>query len=303
MKDFICEKQCKFRRTEFRRDNMPDEMEIEVKCPFDECKSQKMIKVPSYIFDNKQFGTAKIQINKGIVCDNHQFVIFVDKKGKIRSYEKIDMQIGIVRKPKEILKDTTSFEEFINVIGEFATVNLIHALLLDVPVIIFVKTLNDKVQGNLNAMCKELFPELFEQKNPLQFITREEFKQTKLQNLLAIDENGYILSAPWEINQFDFEETLLQKTLGVKEFKAQAIIFKQAVTNLMKRVEYVRDLLKSSETIYEEDLKVQLSEKFLQKKISDYDIDLIKEILKFRFLENISKIKIRSFDKLRSSLW
>jgi hypothetical protein len=148
------------------------------------------------------------------------------------------MQIGIVRKPKEILKDTTSFEEFINVIGEFATVNLIHALLLDVPVIIFVKTLNDKVQGNLNAMCKELFPELFEQKNPLQFITREEFKQTKLQNLLAIDENGYILSAPWEINQFDFEETLLQKTLGVKEFKAQAIIFKQAVTNLMKRVEY-----------------------------------------------------------------
>lgn len=282
---------------------MPDEMEIEVKCPFDECKSQKTIKVPSYIFDNKQFGTAKIQINKGIVCDNHQFVIFVDKKGKIRSYEKIDMQIGIVRKPKEVLKDTTSFEEFINVIGEFATVNLIHALLLDVPVILFVKIMDEKVQKSLNTMCKELFPELFEQKNPLQFVIREEFKQTKLQDLLAIDENGYILSAPWEINQFDFEEGLLQKTLGVKEFKAQAIIFRQAVTNLMNRVGYVRDLLKSSEIIYEEDLKMQLSDKFLQKKITDYDIDLIKEILKFRFLENIAKIKIRSFDKLRASLW
>jgi hypothetical protein len=73
--------------------------------------------------------------------------------------------------------------------------------------------------------------------------------------------------------------------------------------NLMKRVEFVRDLLKSSEVIYEEDLKVQLAEKFLQKKISDYDLDLIKEILKFRFFDNISKIKIRSFDKLRSSLW
>jgi hypothetical protein len=65
MKDFICEKQCKFRRTEFRRDNMPDEMEIEVKCPFDECKSQKMIKVPliSSIINNLE--RPKFRLIKG----------------------------------------------------------------------------------------------------------------------------------------------------------------------------------------------------------------------------------------------
>lgn len=280
-------------------------MELTVKCPFDECSSKKKVKIPSYIFENKQFGTVKIQINRGIVCPEHQFVIFVDKKGKIRSYEKIDVQLTVAKPVQEEKVDAKSLNlrSIMQEIGDFATLNIIHAFLLDISVVIFTEEENERRRIAINEICKSLFPDLFEQKKPLKFMKREEFKRFTVQNLLAIDEKGYILSAPWEINKFEFEEELLKKALNSKDFAAQRVIFGQAVTSLVKRVEHVRDFIADKDSVYEEDIKANLQDSFMQKKVSDYDIDLIKELLKFRYLIDTSKIKIRSFDKLKESLW
>ena len=280
-------------------------MELMVTCPFEECDNKKTVKIPSYIFENKQFGTVKIQINRGIVCPDHQFVIFVDKKGKIRSYEKIDVQLTVAKPVKEekVSSKDLNLRAIMQEIGDFATLNIIHAFLLDTAVVIFTQTADEQRRVAINEVCKALFPDLFELKKPLKFMKRADFKGFSVKNLLAIDEKGYILSAPWEINQFEFEEELLQKALNAKDFSAQKVIFSQSVTSLTKRVEYVRDIIADKDSVYEEDIKTQLKDNFMQKKITDYDIDLIKEILKFRYLVDTSKIKIRSFDKLKESLW
>ncbi len=68
------------------------EKEIQVQCPL--CQKDQNIKVPNYIFDNKKVGNIKIQIYKGICCE-HQFIAFLNKKGEIKGYETIDMNIDL----------------------------------------------------------------------------------------------------------------------------------------------------------------------------------------------------------------
>lgn len=285
---------------------MSEEMELKVTCPVEGCGTKKKIKVPAYIFETKQFGTLKIQINKGIVCPDHQFVIFVDKKGKIRGTEKIDIQLAVAVKasPKEtLIKEDVSIADILGMLGELASFNVFHSFLLDIPVTIIRKEIDDATSMKMNNLLKKLFPDLFESKQPFKFINRDEFKNFKMSDMLVIDEQGYIISSPWEINKFEFEEFLFSKALATEDIKAQIIIFRQEKDNLLNKVKFVQDLIKNEEIIYEEDIKDKISERFLQKKVSFYEIDLIKEIFKFRFKGNLSKIKIRSFDKLKDSLW
>jgi len=283
--------------------SVEEEVEIEVKCPYENCNSTKIIKVPGYLFKTKQFGTVKIQVNKGVVCSEHQFIIFVDKKGLIRSYEKIDAQLTIIKKAKEEPIAKLSLNDVIDKIGEFPALNITHALLLNIPIVIFKNKEKSELEDNLIGICKKFLPKEFKENESIKFLLRKNLKNIENLNVLALDEEGYIIKSPWEITSFEFEKELLNKTLGAKDINAQSIIFRQIFENLIKKVEFVYELLRSSESLYEEDLKIKLAEKFLQKKVSDYDIDLIKEILKYRYLENVSKIKIRSFDKLKESLW
>jgi len=62
---------------------------LEVVCPT--CGKVKNISIPEAVFSQKKFGTVKIQIPINAVCPEHQFIVFVDTKGIIRGYEKIDV--------------------------------------------------------------------------------------------------------------------------------------------------------------------------------------------------------------------
>lgn len=66
-------------------------MVLEVVCPA--CGGMKNLSVPANILTQKKFGTIKIQVPINAVCPKHQFLIFVDTRGTIRGYEKIDIQL------------------------------------------------------------------------------------------------------------------------------------------------------------------------------------------------------------------
>ena len=57
------------------------------------------------------------------------------------------------------------------------------------------------------------------------------------------------------------------------------------------------------ELIYEDELKDKFKKQFMQKRVSNYELELIKSVLDKRFKKDISKIKIRSFNKLKEGLW
>ena len=67
--------------------------EIEACCPI--CGLSKSLNVPEAVLSQKKFGTIKIQVPMGAVCSEHQFIVFVDQKGVIRGYEKIDIQMAL----------------------------------------------------------------------------------------------------------------------------------------------------------------------------------------------------------------
>ncbi|MHA2281913.1 MAG: hypothetical protein ACXAC5_13805 [Promethearchaeota archaeon] len=75
---------------------------LEIKCPT--CGEIKNINVPESIFSQKKFGTIKIQVPLNAVCPDHQFIVFVDTKGTVRGYEKIDIHIASLT--REIEKET-----------------------------------------------------------------------------------------------------------------------------------------------------------------------------------------------------
>ena len=69
-------------------------MSIEVQCPIKGCTSKKTIQIPAHILKAKAFGSVKVQIPKNQVCPDHQFMLFVDKRGRVRGSEGIDLQLG-----------------------------------------------------------------------------------------------------------------------------------------------------------------------------------------------------------------
>ena len=74
-------------------------MVLEVVCPT--CGGMKNLSVPANIITQKKFGTIKIQVPIKVVCPEHQFLVFVDTRGKIRGYEKIDIQMVSITREDE----------------------------------------------------------------------------------------------------------------------------------------------------------------------------------------------------------
>ncbi|MBY9006112.1 MAG: hypothetical protein KGD63_05090 [Candidatus Lokiarchaeota archaeon] len=63
--------------------------ELFVSCPT--CGIKKPIMIPKEVFTKKECGSIKIHVPSGIVCSDHQFVVFIDQSGLVRGYEKIDL--------------------------------------------------------------------------------------------------------------------------------------------------------------------------------------------------------------------
>jgi len=276
------------------------EISLQVKCPL--CENSKIISIPSYVFDNKSFGALKIQIHKGSVCNDHQFVIYVDKKGVIRSYETIDYQIPSIKHEKK--QQLLTLKDFVGMVGEYATLNVLHALILDIPIIMVQPVEDKQMDEAINGTLNGLFPGFFKNTKGIQMISRKEINTLpENQNCLVIDQEGYILICPWEINKFEIEENLLNRVLELDSFSQQKVVFQQLLTIFFRKLTFIGEMLLKKEVVYEDDLKEQFKKQFMQKKVSNYEIELIKAVLEKRLNTDVSKIKIRSINKLKESLW
>ncbi len=276
------------------------EVTLNVKCPV--CGVEKTINVPGYVFGNKQFGALKIQIPVGSVCAEHQFLIYVDKKGIIRSYETSDYQLPSVK--REHKENLLTISDFVAMVGEYATLNVLHALLLNVPIIMVQSQVDEKMGMVINKTLHSLLPAFFPNSHEMCIIDRKDFRTlSESDEILAIDEEGYILACPWEINKFEIEEEILDKVLKLEDYKQQKIIFQQLLTSFFRKLNFVGEMLMKNDVIYENDLREKYKKHFMQKRVSNYELELIKGVLKNRFDKDISKIKLKSFDKLKESLW
>ncbi|MHA1147528.1 MAG: hypothetical protein ACTSR8_04730 [Promethearchaeota archaeon] len=273
---------------------MGEYKELNVACPV--CQAEKSINVPEAIFGQKKFGTFKIQVPSQAVCD-HTFIVFVDTKGIIRGYEKIDIMMATptaVSKTKEESSRVT-LKTFIDFFGLYGLFSLIHAKIFNYPA--YVLKSDEKGFENIgeimNRIGDRLLPEKYRGTSDLQFLEPTEYGKIKVKekDALIIDAQKNILQTPWE-EKLKFEESIIKKALEIFDDEEQMIILEQEIAKLAKEAEVVNEILEPVKEMYEDNLTDELARKLMIPKIHHYRLTLIKEFIKRRFSEKTAcKIK------------
>lgn len=246
------------------------------------------------IFAQKKFGTIKIQVPTGAVCPEHQFIIFVDSKGIIRGYEKIDIQMAMPAAETELEKaGVLTLRKLIQLFGLYGIFSMIHSKVFNYPVYI-IKDENFKYSEDvLHAIAEMLLPERYKGDKIVHFLEETNYGKIKLKekNALLMDTDQHILQTPWD-EKLKFEENMLKKALEIIDEEEQLVLMQQAIARLIKEAEYAKSVLEDVKEIYEDDLIEQLSRDLMMPKITHYRLSLIKNFIRQRFSSKLaSKIK------------
>jgi len=255
-----------------------EEKDIQVQCPV--CQKNQMIKVPNYIFDNKKVGNIKIQIYKGICCE-HQFILFLNKKGDIRGYETIDMNIDLSEVEASRSKDKIYIRDMLKTYGDYAVSCVIHSLLLNIPIIILRTKYEGSRASEFTSLFNKLLPDSPNKKILLvSNILEMEYQKAKIEDALVINPTGIVINTPWKDMQLDFETNAV---------------------NLFKEAEFIKAIIDKGDII-EDDIKRKIAFNFSHE-LSNKQLDLLKQILEHRYKSNVKRIKNRLLSKLDNGLW
>ncbi len=266
---------------------------LEITCPT--CGEMKNINVPESIFSQKKYGTIKIQVPLNAVCSKHQFIVFVDTKGIVRGYEKIDIHIASLT--QEFEKETErilNLRNLIQIFGIYGIFNLIHAKIFNYPIYILKDESFELDEDTLNSVGDIILPESFGGSKTLHLLDGSDLSHLKIKDkdTLIMDTQQHIFQTPWD-TKLKFEEGILKRALDIIDEKEQLKLLQQDISRLINEAKFAIHVIESVKEIYEDDLITQISKEFKVKKINNYRLNLIKEFIR----RNISKklvLKIKS---------
>ncbi|MFX1522823.1 MAG: hypothetical protein ACFFCC_04880 [Promethearchaeota archaeon] len=267
---------------------------LEITCPT--CGEMKNINVPESIFSQKKFGTIKIQVPVNAVCSEHQFIVFVDTKGIVRGYEKIDIQISsLAREFEEEKERRLNLRNLINVFGIYGIFSLIHAKLFNYPIYIIANEKFEYDEKTLNLVGDILLPKSYGGSKTITLLESSDLRNVKINDKdgLIMDSRQHIFQTPWN-TKLKFEEEIIERALGILDEQEQIKLLRQDISRLINEAEFVISLLEGVNEMYEDDLIDQISKEFKIKKINNYRFNLIKEFIRRNVSKKlVSKIKSR----------
>ena len=173
--------------------------QITVTCPI--CGTEKDLNIPEAVFSQKKFGTIKIQVPQMAVCPDHQFIVFVDSKGTIRGYEKIDLQMAMPSEETEKEKrGIITLRKLIQMYGLYGVFSLIHAKIFNYPTYVMINSESENIEDLMNIIGDSILPEQYRGTAKLDFILENNYDKVKLKekNELVIYDHKHILITPWE---------------------------------------------------------------------------------------------------------
>jgi len=272
-----------------------------VSCP--KCGIGKEISVPSSLFLQKKFGTVKIKVPQGAVCNDHNFIVFISTKGQIVGYDVIDASVSSDKKEKlpGDLIDLT-LDELIDAFGLNCVAGLIHAKLFDYPSFIVRNEEFALDIEQLNELFDKLMPPKYRNPNA---IKDEEFDSFVFSNpdtyystikkertdAFLINNRKLVIQVPWQI-QNDFEKSIISNALGKKDKREQLKYLAQYINQFINDVEITQNLLENVKSIKEKELLKKLKEKLILSTIDKNRISLMKEFINRRISKEVgSKIK------------
>lgn len=267
---------------------------LEVVCPT--CGEMKNINVPEALFSQKKFGTVKIQIPINAVCPEHQFIVFVDTKGKIRGYEKIDIHMATVSPEVDRkVPGVVNLRNLIQIFGIYGIFSLIHAKIFNYPSYILKNDGFEYSEDVLNSVGDLILPETYRGSKTIHILEETNISKIKVneKNALVMDTNQHIFQTPWTV-KLKFEEQIIKRALEIIDEDEQLKLLQQDISKLINEVHFAVSILGDVDEIYDDELITKISKALSIKKISSYRLNLIKEFIRQNISRKIvSKIKNR----------
>ncbi|MEE9379391.1 MAG: hypothetical protein V3V33_15305 [Candidatus Lokiarchaeia archaeon] len=267
---------------------------LEVICPV--CGAMKKINIPEAIFSQKKFGSVKIQVPINAVCPEHQFIVFVDTKGKLRGYEKIDIQMmTILPRAETEVSGKVNLRNLIQTFGVYGIFNLIHAKIFNYPTYILKDSTFEYDEDLLNRIGDNLLPEGYKGSKNIYLLEEKDINKIKVKDKDAfiMDTHQHIFQTPWT-TKLRFEEEIVKRALEIIDEKEQLKLLQQDIAFFVREVSYAISILHDVDEIYEDELIEKISKALRIKKISAYHMNLIREFIRRNISKKIaSKIKNR----------
>ena len=268
---------------------------LAITCPV--CGEVRSINIPEKIFEQKQFGTIKIQVPVGAVCSDHQFIVFADPKANIIGYEKIDLYMATTETTEKEKAGVLTLRVLINMFGLYGMFSIIHAKIFNYPVVIIMD--KDSVLYSLdldllNLVGERLLPEAYKEGEKITFIEEVDYNNVKIKdkNTLIMDSHQHILQTPWDV-KLKFEENMIKKALEISDEEDQLNLMQQTIAKLIEEAEHAKLILEKTREIFEDDLIERISNDLMNPKINTYRLQLIKHLIGQRYSPKLAK-KIRN---------
>jgi hypothetical protein len=272
------------------------------------------VAIPIFLLNEAQDGVLKVHVPHGACCPEHSFMAFIDKKFMVRGYQNADIEFTTksesdleapaTMKKEQGLKEFT-VTEMLDTVGLDIAATMLRTILIGRPILLMdTFDLYDRVD-KMVALLHDLESE--DLVITAEKVTRDELKEDRVKRanaLVLAPLYKAIVKSPFATNiKTRFESDLLMETTMQEDRTSQILFLRKELLKITKIIdEFVKEL-KKVEKIYEEDIPAFTMSKF-NYKIDSKNIDVIKEIIEFRYDKKLAqKIINKSLDKIRTDLW
>ena len=276
-------------------------------CP--KCGILKLLKIPRSVFDAKTYGFVKIQVPKGAVCQDHQFIVIADSQARIIGYEAIDKAISLEEEKREemIVKEKVkdfkfSLKSLINKFGFNSVAGFIHAKLFKYETYIVRSEEPEVNTDDLNEYFDKMIPEQYRNSVKIDMITYDNeiynspgyyytlcaHKRTKA---FLLNPRRHVIQMPWRTS-IAYETNIINYALQKEDPNDQYKVLVDSIQRFILDSEVTEQKLKDVKKISEKNLIKLLDKELTLSTINKDRMGIIKEFLVRRMSSDImSKVK------------
>ena len=280
---------------------------IKPACP--KCGIIKYLKIPRSVFDQKTYGFVKIQVPKGAVCQDHQFIVISDSQARIIGYEAIDKAISLEEERREemVVKEKVkdfkfSLKSLILKFGFNSVAGFIHAKLFKYDTYIIRSEEPLQNVEDLNDYFDKMIPEPYRNSVKIDVITYDSDIYSNpgyYYNLIAhkrtraflLNPRRHVIQMPWRTN-IGYETNIINYALQKEDPNDQYKVLVDSIQRFILDSEITEQKLKDVKKISEKNLIKMLDKELTLSTITKERMHIIKEFLVRRKSSDImSKVK------------
>ena len=282
---------------------------VELACP--KCGSEKVVKLPLDLFNGGGFGIIKIQVPIGGVCEEHNFMVLLNKEGAILGYETFDMMASKPSEPgadqetqtdsispEEKLTSQSVLQEYVNKFGFNCIVGYIHSKLFDYRAYL-IRRDDEVIQiDEMESLFNAIIPQEYKNSHLMEVITYDPeiypkpgyffaLAKHKYSDAFIINPKRHVINVPWKLN-IDYEKVMLRNALEWKDPQTHFKKLSEFLERFISEVDTIVSFLNTVKKIKEKDLIASLNKENMLSTFNKARVRLIREFISKRITPEIA---------------